>query len=144
MKRPIIAAASLAIFALAWNGFIHLTLLREIDRSVEHIRRADFADKTGLSIVLTAGVVFVFLWGYRRFVRNGSLPEAIKYGVFFALTAGLLVDFNLYLLLPIPAVTPFSWFIAGVGEFILYAVLARTLWPPVQNGQPTTAVEAIP
>jgi hypothetical protein len=138
MKRPLIAAASLVMFALAWNGFVHLVVLREIDRSVEHIRRADFANRTGLSIALTAGVVFVFLWGYRRFVRDTSLSEAIKYGSFFAVMAGLLVDLNLYLLLPIPAVTPVSWFVAGCVEFIIYAVLARKLWPRVQSRQPFT------
>lgn len=143
MKRPIIAAASLVLFALAWNGLIHLVVLREIDRSVEHIRRADFADRTALSIALTAGVVFVFLWGYRRFVHDGSLAEAIKYGVFFAVTAGLLVDVNLYLLLPIPAVTPLSWFLAGLAEFVSYAVLVRKLWPALQNPQLSTGVSRV-
>ena len=110
---------------MLWNGFLHLVVLRTIDESVQHVRRPDFADKAWLSIVMTAGVVCLFVWGYGRFARDASLREALIYGLFFALFAGLLVDFNEYVLLPIPSSAPLAWFLGGLVEFTLYGVLAR-------------------
>jgi hypothetical protein len=113
--------------AIAWNGFLHLVVLRAANASVEHLRRPDLADKAWLSLVLTAGIVMAFVLGYRRCARTGSWREGLSYGLGFALVAGLLVDLNQYVLYPIPARVAAQWFVGGLVEFSLYGIVAARL-----------------
>lgn len=130
IKRFLLTCGVLTPVALAWNAFVHLVVLRAANASVQHLRRPDLAEKAWLSLLLTAGIVMIFVWGYGRFARNGSLAEGLRYGVFFALIAGLLVDLNQYVLFPIPAVVAAQWFLGGLVEFCLYGIIASRLYPP--------------
>ena len=129
-RRFLLACAVLLLVAIAWNAFVHLVVLRAANASVQHLRRPDLAQKIWLSLLLTAGIVIVFVWGYGRFARDGSLREGLKYGLFFALLAGLLVDLNQYVLFPIPAVVAVQWFLGGLVEFSLYGLIVARLCPP--------------
>jgi hypothetical protein len=62
----------------------------------------------------------------------GSLREGVVYGVFFALLTGVLVDLNQYILYPIPGWLAFLWFLGGLGEFIVYGIIARKLYPVLE------------
>jgi hypothetical protein len=128
--RYVLAGAVLFGFAIVWNAFVHLLVLAPVDASVAHLRRPDFADKLWLSLVLTAGIVALFVAGYARVARTGSQREGALYGVFFACLAGLLVDLNQYLLYPIPAHVAGLWFLAGLAEFTGYGVIVSRLCPP--------------
>ena len=132
-RRFLLTCVVLVLVAIAWNAFVHLVVLREANVSVQHLRRPDLAEKAWLSVVLTAGVVTVFVCGYSRFARNGSLREGLTYGLFFGLLAGLLVDLNQYLLFPIPAAVAMQWFLGGLVEFSLYGMIASRLYPPVNS-----------
>jgi hypothetical protein len=105
-------------------------VLQAANASVQHLRRADLADKAWLSLVLTAGIVVMFVGGYGRVAASGSVREGIGYGLFFAVLAGLLVDLNQYVLFPIPGAVAIQWFAGGVIEFSLYGVIASRLYPP--------------
>jgi len=129
-RRFLLACAVLLLVAIAWNAFVHLVVLRAANASVQHLRRPDLAQKIWLSLLLTAGIVIVFVWGYGRFARDGSLREGLRYGLFFALLAGLLVDLNQYVLFPIPAVVAVQWFLGGLVEFSLYGLIVARLCPP--------------
>jgi hypothetical protein len=72
----------------------------------------------------------VFVWGYGRVARNGSLRERLGYGLFFALLAGLVVDLNQYVLFPIPAVVVAQWFLGGLVEFSVSGIIVTRLYPP--------------
>jgi hypothetical protein len=74
-------------------------------------------------------VVGVFLWGYVRFVPIPSVREGALYGVYFAVVAGLLVDFNQYILYPIPGHVAAAWFFGGLAEFTIYGVVLSRLVP---------------
>ena len=127
-KRFALACLVLFVLALAWNGVVHLVLLRDANALVAPLHRPDLADRLWLSLVLTAAIVVLFAWGYRRFARDGSLREAIRYAVFFALLAGVLVDLNQYVLYPIPGWLAALWFVGGLVEFVLYGVVLKTLY----------------
>ncbi|MCU0292471.1 MAG: hypothetical protein MUF10_10880 [Thermoanaerobaculaceae bacterium] len=128
--RFLLASVVLFLVALAWNAFVHLVVLRAANASVAHLRRPDLADTMWLSLLLTAGIVMLFVWGYGRFARDGSLREGLVWGLFFALLAGLLVDLNQYVLFPIPGVVALQWFAGGLLEFLLYGALVTRLAPP--------------
>ena len=130
IARPLLASVVLFVVALAWNAFLHLIVLRAANASVQHLRRPDLADKTWLALVLTAAIVVVFVSGYRQFARDGSAGEGLRYGLFFAVLAGLLVDLNQYVLYPIPAVVAAQWFLGGLVEFSLYGILVTQICPP--------------
>jgi hypothetical protein len=129
VKRFICASAILFLTALAWNTFVHLVLFKEADASIQSLRRSDVRDTLWLSLVLTAGISCLFVWGYSRFAKNGSSTEGILFGLFFALTAGLLVDLNQYILYPIPATLAFRWFLGGIVEFVLYGIIVSKFYP---------------
>jgi TRAP-type mannitol/chloroaromatic compound transport system permease small subunit len=119
--------------AIAWNAVVHLVVLQAVNASVQHLRRADLADKAWLSLAMTAGIVVMFVGGYGRVAMSGSVREGICYGLFFAVLAGLLVDLNQYVLFPIPGVVAIQWFAGGVIEFSLYGLIASRLYPPTSR-----------
>lgn len=129
-RRYLLTCGVLLLVAIAWNAFVHLVVLRAADASVRHLRRPDLAEKSWLGVLLTVGVVSLFVWGYGRVARTGSWREGLGYGLFFAAVAGLLVDLNQYVLFPIPAFVALQWFVGGVIEFCLYGVIVAWLYSP--------------
>jgi hypothetical protein len=129
VKRFVLSSLVLLAVAIVWNGLLHLVLLRNADAVVRHLYRPDLADRMWLGLLVTAAVVILFLYGYRRFARTGSTREAVGYGAFFALLTGVLVDLNQYMLFPIPGWLAWLWFLGGLAEFIVYGIIARTLYP---------------
>jgi hypothetical protein len=130
--RPVrLVVASLAIFVLAivWNACVHLVILREANAAVESLRRPDMGNKIWLSLGMTAIIALLFVWGYGRVARTGSIWEGLSFGVYVGILAGLLVDVNQYVLYPIPASLAAKWFIGGLVEFSTYGVLVTRLYP---------------
>jgi len=134
VKRFVLACLVLFVVAIAWNGLVHLVLLRSADAVVRHLYRPNLADRMWLSLLVTAGVVVLFVWGYSRFARTGSVREAVGYGTFFALLAGVLVDLNQYVLFPIPGWLALLWFVGGLVEFIVYGIIVSRVYPPSGGG----------
>jgi hypothetical protein len=134
VKRFALACLVLFVVAIAWNGLVHLVLLRSADAVVRHLYRPDLADRMWLSLLVTAGMVILFVWGYSRFARVGSVREAVGYGTFFAVLTGVLVDFNQYVLFPIPGWLALLWFLGGLAEFIVYGIIVSRLYPPSGGG----------
>jgi hypothetical protein len=130
VTRFVLTCIALFVVAIAWNGLVHLVLLRRADAVVRHLYRPDLADRMWLSLLVTAAVVVLFVWGWARFARVGSVREALGYAFFFALVAGVLVDLNQHVLFPIPGWLALLWFLGGLAEFSLYALIVRRLYPP--------------
>jgi len=133
---------SLAIFAvgMVWGGLVHLVVLREANAAIAHLLRPDMAGKMWMSIVASAGFALLFVLGYGRFARKGTVGEGVLYGLFFAAVAGLLVDVNQYVLYPIPGSLACTWFAAGAVEFSLYGALVAWLHP---IGRTRAAVQTV-
>ena len=136
-SRVVSTCVALFAIALAWNGLVHGLVLREVDAAVQHLRRAGPGGLLWLSLPLTAGVVVLFVLGYVRTARTGSVREGLAYGAAFAVLAGLLVDLNQYLLYPIPARVALAWFASGLAEFMVYGAVASRFLPPARQAQAT-------
>ena len=132
--RLVLAWVVLVVAAVAWNGAVHLVLLRSTHDAVRQLLRPALAGKLWLSLAGTAATLSLFVWGYTRFARDRSLGEGLRYGFFFGVLAGLLVDVNQYVLYPIPAWVAASWFAGGLAEFLLYGALATRLVPSDAGG----------
>jgi hypothetical protein len=129
VRRFILATGVLFVVALIWNGLLHGIVLHDINESVSSLRRSDINNLIWLPLLMTLGVVSLFVWGYSRMAREGSLREGMEYGLFFGLLAGFLVDLNQYVLYPLPVTAPLAWFAGGLVEFLLYGVLVTKLYP---------------
>lgn len=133
-KRFFLTCIVLFIFALAWNTLLHLVILAQTNSLVQHLHRPDLSDKMWLSLLLTAGIVFLFVLGFQLFARSSpSMRQGALYGFIFALLAGLLVDLNQYILYPIPAKVVVLWFIGGLVEFTLYGIIAGMILPKIKQ-----------
>jgi hypothetical protein len=104
MKYPRLVITSVVIFivALLWNSLIHGVVLHDAETVLESISRPLGERNMGLTLLLTAGLAFLFTWSYAYSARSGTWREGIGHGLFFAILAGLLVNLNQYLLYPLP------------------------------------------
>lgn len=126
-----IAVVAIFIFALLWNGLVHMVFLREADLALDGVARPPAERNMALALLLTAGVALLFVYSYGSFVRTPGIRRALGHGLFFALMAGLLVDLNQYFLYPIPGELAAAWFAFGLVEFSVYGVLVSWLYPVV-------------
>ena len=128
-KRFLVTTIAIFVFALIWNGIVHLVLLREADSILNSIGREESQRNIFLSILATAILAILFVWSYTRFTSRGDLRDGLTHGLFFGLLAGTLVDLNQYVLYPIPASLAITWFVFGLAEFCIYGILASILDP---------------
>ena len=129
LKRFLLSWAALLATALVWNGLLHGVVLKATDASVRHLWRPDLDEKTWLGVLMTVALAALFVLGWARFARTGSMGEGLAYGLFFALVAGLLVDLNQYVLFPLPASVVARWFLGGLVEFSLDGLIVSRLYP---------------
>ncbi len=124
-----LAVGILFALSLLWNGVLHLVILRRANEAVQHLRRTDLPGAMGLSLLLALLISLLFVWGWARTARTGTVREGLGYGFFIGLLVALLVDGNQYLLYPIPASLALKWFAGGVLEFTLYGAVVSRLYP---------------
>jgi hypothetical protein len=136
LRRFFLAALAIFIFAMVWNGFVHMVLLKEASLALEKVARPATERNMVLGLLLTAGMAMLFVYSYVAFVRTPGVKRALGHGVFFAVMAGLLVDLNQYFLYPIPGSLAASWFFFGLIEFCVYSVIVSWLYPvAAQSGK---------
>jgi hypothetical protein len=129
LRRFGVAVFAIFIFALLWNGLVHMVLLKEASLALEGVARPAAERNMALGLLLTAGVAILFVYSYVSFVRTPGVKRALGHGVFFAFLAGLFVDLNQFLLYPIPGSLAAAWFLFGFIEFCIYGVLVSWLYP---------------
>jgi len=127
-KRFFLASFVIFVFALLWNGIVHLLILRGPETILATIGRTEAQRSLGLSILVTAIIALLFVWSYSKFARYGNLKEGLTHGVFFGILAGTLVDLNQYVLYPIPASLALSWFGFGMIEFCIYGIIVSKFY----------------
>lgn len=128
LRRFLLAASVIFIFALLWNALVHLGILRRANLALAAIARLASERNLALSLLQSAAVSAVFLFGYVRFRRTGILKEGLGLGALFGVFAGLLVDLNQYILYPIPGTLATAWFAFGFVEFCIYGMLSALLY----------------
>ena len=133
--RFVLASFAIFVTAIAWNGVVHLMILKQAEAAIRPIVRPDFGSKAWISLVATLAVSGLFVAGYGRIAKSGSLREGALYGLFFGVLAALLVDVNQYVLYPIPGVLAAKWSLAGALEFVVYGLLVTKLYPVTGDRQ---------
>ncbi len=133
LKRLVITSGAILLFALLWNGLVHLVILAEANSALSPITRPAAERSLGLSLFITAALALLVAWSYAHCAQPGGLKAGLRHGLFFALLAGILVDLNQYLMYPIPASLAAKWFVFGMIEFCVYGLLAAWLYPIKKN-----------
>lgn len=128
-KRFMISAFVILVFSLAWNSLVHLVILSKASAALVFIARPDSLRPLWLALLATAAVAVLFVWGYRKMAKKGTLDEGLAYGAAFGILAGVLVDLNQYIIYPIPAALAISWFLFGFMEFSICGILVSLIHP---------------
>lgn len=128
-KRFALATIVIVLFAVAWNGVVHLLILREADSVLASIGRPESQRSMVLSLLATVLVSILFVWSYSQCARRGDVRDGLVHGLFFGILTGVIVDLNQFVLYPIPASLAFTWFVFGVMEFCVCGILASKLYP---------------
>lgn len=141
LRRFFAAVLAIFIFAVVWNGLVHMVILKEASLALEKVVRPAAERNMALGLLLTAGVATLFVYSYVSFVHTPGIKRALGHGVFFAAMAGMFVDLNQFFLYPIPGSLAAAWFLFGLIEFCVYGVIVAWLCPVA--AQPTDASKAI-
>lgn len=134
VRRFAVAVLAIFVFALLWNGLVHLVLLRDANLALASLVRPAAERSFPLSLLLTLAIAILFVYSYAAVGRGGGIRRGLVHGAYFGVLAGLLVDLNQYVLYPIPAALAGAWFLFGFIEFCLYGVLVARLYP--MEGEP--------
>jgi hypothetical protein len=135
-KRLLITSIVIFVFALVWNGVVHLVILRDSNAALATLARTGAEKRMSLSLLVTAALAMLFVWSFARYAREGGLRDGLTHGLFFGLLAGVLVDLNQYVLYPIPGSLAAKWFAFGLLEFCIYGILASWLYPVERRTAP--------
>jgi len=129
VKRFLYTSLAVFVFALLWNGIVHMVLLRDANAALDAIARPAAERNTLLFLIPAAAVALLFVYSYALLVRIPGIRRGLAHGAFFGLLAGFLVDLNQFLLYPIPGSLAFLWFLFGFMEFCIYGALTALLYP---------------
>jgi hypothetical protein len=123
INKDLLAVLLVFVVALVWNGLFHGLVIAGPNATIAPLRRSDLAAGPWLAVGMTLSIAALFVLSYGRWRRTGTMRESLVHGLFFALLAGLLVDANQYLGYPIPGALAVLWFLGGVVEFALDALV---------------------
>jgi hypothetical protein len=127
-KYLIFSSLIIFIFALLWNGLIHLVILKSANDAIQYIHRSDFQDKICISLIVTLCIAILFTISYIKWRKDGSLKESILHSIFFSALIGIVVDLNQYVLYPLPYNLVVLWFLFGIIEFLVYGLIVRVIF----------------
>lgn len=124
VRRLLAATVMMMVFSVLWNGLVHLVVLEGAERALVALTRPSDQRSFVLALLLTGLLAFVFAWSFATTVRAGVPRPGLVHGLFFAIIAGLLVDFNQFIVYPIPGHLALAWFGFGVVEFCIWGLIA--------------------
>lgn len=129
MKAKFLLFSTLVIFvfAMIWNGLVHMVILKEANQQIAEILRQDSDGKMWFSIVLTLAISFLFSLGYMKWAKTTTQSETLTFSIYFAVLMGTVINLNQYIVYPIPFRLTATWFLFGIAEFLIYGQIARLI-----------------
>ncbi|XDD48648.1 hypothetical protein AB3N59_09250 [Leptospira sp. WS92.C1] len=124
-KFYLFTSFSIFLFAILWNGLVHMVILKEFNESVAYLRRVNQNEFFSLALLMTALIAFLFSCSFLKWKKKDTVREDFAHILFFSSLAGVLVDLNQWILYPIPAKTILLWFLFSILEFTVYQQIAN-------------------
>jgi uncharacterized membrane protein YhfC len=124
LVRVLATVLATFVFSLLYNALVHLVILAEANTATAPLRRPDFSSYLGLSLAATFLACALFTFIYVRLVDKKNLRTGLLYGFCVGLLLAVMVDFNAYILYPLPFSLVWKWAVFGVVEFSLLGLLA--------------------
>lgn len=126
---PLISASLIiTLFALLWNGFIHLIILKNENAILSSIHRPDMNEKMWISIFVTLAIATLFSYSYSKWRKTGSYKESMFHSLFFAVLMIVVVDINQYVQYAIPFTLVSKWDLFGLAEFLIYGLIITFIY----------------
>jgi hypothetical protein len=127
-KPLVLNSLVLFVFALLWNGLVHLVVLKSQNTLLGSTHRADLPDKMWISLIVTLLIAILFTLSFRKWQKKRTLKESILHSLFFGLLIITVVDLNQYVLYEIPFNLILLWMLFGLAEFTSYGILSHYIF----------------
>lgn len=127
MKKTLIATV---VVFFAWeilDYVIHVIILASSYAETANLWRSAEEMKLGLMYIVVLVSAFVFVSIYDRFVTNRNLQNAIKFGTWFGVGAGISMGYGSYAVMPLTYNIALIWFLGTVVEAVIAGVIVGYL-----------------
>jgi hypothetical protein len=124
MKTKRFALASAAVFVVfaILEGIIHGVLLADIYQQTSSIWRPENDIQRNMWLMwlgyLIFAPVFVLIYSKGYEANKGGLPQGIRFGLITGMLLSASQSLGWYVVLPIPGVLAFWWFVTGMVETV--------------------------
>ncbi len=124
MKTKRFALASAAVFVVfaILEGIIHGVLLADIYQQTSSIWRPENDIQRNMWLMwlgyLIFAPVFVLIYSKGYEANKGGLPQGIRFGLITGMLLSASQSLGWYVVLPIPGVLAFWWFVTGMVEAV--------------------------
>jgi hypothetical protein len=131
-KRWLLASVGVFVVIAVMESFIHGVLLSDIYRETASVWRAKTEMQQMMWIFWAGYLVFapffalIYVKGYEK--GKPSLGQGIRCGLYVGAMLSVMQSFGWYVILPIPFVLAFYWFLAILVEFIAAGAAAGLVY----------------
>src|SRR2546425_13355270 len=131
-KRWLLASVGVFVVIAVMESFIHGVLLSDMYRATASVWRAKPEMQQMMWIFWAGYLVFapffalIYVKGYEK--GKPGLGQGFRYGLYVGAMLSVMTGFGWYVILPIPPVLGFYWFLATLAEFILVGVVAGLVY----------------
>jgi hypothetical protein len=131
-KRWLLASVGVFVVIAVMESFIHGVLLSDIYRETASVWRAKTEMQQMMWIFWAGYLVFapffalIYVKGYEK--GKPGLGQGIRCGLYVGAMLSVMQSFGWYVILPIPFVLAFYWFLAILVEFIAAGAAAGLVY----------------
>ena len=131
-KRWLLASVAVVVVIGVLEFLIHGVLLSDLYRQTAAVWRADTEMRQMMWVFWVGYLVFaplfalIYVKGYEK--GKPGLGQGFRYGLYVGAMLSVMNSFGWYVILPIPLVLAFYWFLAILVEFILAGVAAGLVY----------------
>src|SRR2546428_13641755 len=128
-KRWLLASVGVFVVIAVMESFIHGVLLSDMYRATASVWRAKPEMQQMMWIFWAGYLAFalffalIYVKGYEK--GKPGLGQGFRYGLYVGAMLSVMNGFAWYVILPIPLVLAFYWFLATLVEFIVVGIVAE-------------------
>ncbi len=132
IKRLFLAILAGFVFITGSDMLVHGVWLKPVYKATMHLWRSEVEMNRLLGWMFAAqflcALTFVLLWA-AGFAERGTMGRACIFGVIMGLF-GQVNTLVMYVVMPLPAEIPVKWFVSGMAQAVVLAVVTFFVYKP--------------